>query len=68
MDTMQVVFKCRIYRVDLRRVVVSKQWSLKAGGLLIQVVCYTVLTELRRNDVSETVVPYSSGLLNTADL
>ena len=34
----QVVFKCRFYCVDLRRVVVSEQWSLKACGLLIQVV------------------------------
>ena len=34
----QVVFKCRFYPVDLKRVGVSEQWSLKAGGLLIQMV------------------------------
>ena len=39
----QVVFKCRFYLVDLRRVTVSEQWSLKAGGLLIQVVSNTGL-------------------------
>ena len=27
----QVVFKCRFYYVDLRRGVVSEQWSLKAA-------------------------------------
>ena len=27
----QVVFNCRFYFVDLRRVAVSEQWSLKAG-------------------------------------
>ena len=43
----QVVFKCRFYKVDLRRVVVSEQWSFKAGGLLIQVVSSTGLTVLR---------------------
>ena len=47
----QVVFKCRLYQVDLRRVAVSGvavsgQWSLKAGGLLIQVVSKTGLTVL----------------------
>ena len=26
-------FKCRFYSVDLRRVVVSEQWSLNTGGL-----------------------------------
>ena len=30
----QVVFECRFYWVDLRRVAVSEQWFLKAGGLL----------------------------------
>ena len=40
----QVVFKCRFYQVDLRRVVVSEQWSIKAGGILIQVVSNTGLT------------------------
>ena len=40
----QVVFKCRFYRVGLRRVAVSEQWSLKAGGLLIQVVSKTGLS------------------------
>ena len=39
-----MVFKCRFYLVDLRRFVVSEQWSLKAGGLLIQVVSNTGLT------------------------
>ena len=34
----QVVFKCSFYLVVLRRVVVSEQWSVKAGDLLIQVV------------------------------
>ena len=29
----QVVFKCRFYQVDLKRDVVSEQWSLKTGGL-----------------------------------
>ena len=27
----QVVFKCRLYKVDLNRVSVSEQWCLKAG-------------------------------------
>ena len=40
----QVVFKCRFCWVDLRRAVVSEQWSLKAGGLLIQVVSNTGFT------------------------
>ena len=40
----QVVFKCRFYEVDLRRVAVSEPWSLKASGLLIQVVSNTGLT------------------------
>ena len=40
----QVVFKCRYYFVDLRRVTASDQWSLKAGGLLIQLVSKTGLT------------------------
>ena len=40
----QVVFKCRFYWVDFRKVVVSEQWSLKVGGLLIQVVFNTGLT------------------------
>ena len=40
----QVVFECRSYQVDLRTVVVSEQWSLKADGLLIQVVSNTGLT------------------------
>ena len=39
----QVVFKCRFYQVDLRRVV-SQQWPLKADGLLIQAVSNTGLT------------------------
>ena len=29
----QVVFKCRFYKVDLRRVVVSEQWSLNTVSL-----------------------------------
>ena len=37
-----VVFKCRFYKVDLRRVAVSEQLSLKAGGLLTQVASNTV--------------------------
>ena len=40
----QVVFKCRFYYVDLRRVVISEQWSLKEGGHLIRVVSNTGLT------------------------
>ena len=40
----QVVFKCRLYQVDLRRITVSEQLSLKTGGLLIQVVSNTGLT------------------------
>ena len=40
----QVVFACRFYSIDLRRVVVSEKWSLKAGVLLIQVVFNTGLT------------------------
>ena len=40
----QVVFKFRFYSVDFRRVVVSEQWSLKAGGLLIQVVSNAGIT------------------------
>ena len=39
-----MVFKCRLYQVYLRRVDVSEQWSLRAGGLLIQVVSKTGLT------------------------
>ena len=39
-----VVIEYRLYLNDLRRVVVSKKWSLKAGGLLIQVVSNTGLT------------------------
>ena len=39
-----MVFKCRFYLVDLRRVAVSEQWSLKAGGLLIPVVSDTGVT------------------------
>ena len=35
----------------LRRVVVSEQWQLKAGGLLIQVVSNTGLTVLFSFDV-----------------
>ena len=42
----QVVFKYWFYQVHLRQVVVSEQWSLKAGGLLIQVVSNTGLTVL----------------------
>ena len=42
----QVVLQCRFYQVDLRRVVVLQQWSLKAGGLLIQMVSNTGLTVL----------------------
>ena len=42
----QVVFKCRFYEVDLRRGAVSEQWSLKAGGFLLQVVSNTGLTVL----------------------
>ena len=41
-----VVFQCRFYYVDLRRVAVLEQWSLKPGGLLIQVVSNTDLTVL----------------------
>ena len=40
----QVFFKCRLYYVDLRRIAVSEQWSLNAGGLLKQVVSNTGLT------------------------
>ena len=40
----QVVFKYRFFQVELRRVVVSEHWSLKVGGLLIQVVSNTGLT------------------------
>ena len=29
----RVVFKCGFYPVDLRRVIVSEQWFLKAAGL-----------------------------------
>ena len=41
---LQVFFKCRFYQVDLRRGLISVQWSLKAGGLLVQVVSNTGLT------------------------
>ena len=51
----QVVFKCRFYWVDLRRVAVSEQWSLKSGGLLIQVVSNTGLTVLTSGNVSQTL-------------
>ena len=40
----QVVFKWRFYSVDLRRGVVSEQWSLQAVDCLIQVVSNTGLT------------------------
>ena len=40
----QVVFKCRFYYVDLRKVDVIEQWSIKADGLLIQVVSNSGLT------------------------
>ena len=46
----QVVFKCRFYLVDLRWGVASKQWSLTAGGCLIQVVCITGITVLAGNN------------------
>ena len=42
----QVVLKCRFYQIDLRRNAVSEQWSLTAGGLLIQVASNTDLTVL----------------------
>ena len=38
--------KCRCHLVDLRKDVASKQWSLKAGGCLIQVVSNKGLTVL----------------------
>ena len=40
----QVVCKCRFYYVDVRRLAVSKQWPLNAGGLLIKVVSNTGIT------------------------
>ena len=40
----QVVFKCRFSLVDLKKGVVSEQWSLKAVDCLIQVVYKTGLT------------------------
>ena len=40
----QVVFRCRFYWVDLRRGVVSEQWSPKPTDCLIQVVSITGLT------------------------
>ena len=42
----QVVFKCRLYWLDLIRGVVSGQWSLKSVDCLIQVVSKTGLTVL----------------------
>ena len=42
----QVVFRCRFYSVDLRQIIVSEQWYLKADDLLIQVVSNTGLTVL----------------------
>ena len=42
----QVVFKCRFYYFDLRRVSVSEQWFLKAGSLLIKLVSNTGFTVL----------------------
>ena len=47
----QMVFKCRFYLFDLRRIAVSEQWSLKAGGLLIQVVSNTGLTVPQNSDL-----------------
>ena len=38
-----VVFKCRFHKVDLKRVVVSEEWSLKAADILILVVSNTGL-------------------------
>ena len=38
--------KYRFYQVDLRRFVISEQWSLKAGCLFIQVVSNTGFTVL----------------------
>ena len=40
----QVVFKCRLYLVDLWRSVVPEQWSLKAVDCLIQVTSNAGLT------------------------
>ena len=42
----QVVFKCKLYQVNLIRGVVSGQWSLKAVDCLIQVVSNTGLIVL----------------------
>ena len=57
---LQVVFKCRFYKIDSRRVVISKQWSPKAGGLLIQVVYdtgSTVLLQLHCLEVALLFMP-----------
>ena len=40
----QVAFKCRFYLVDIRRGIVSEQWSLKAVESLIQAVSNKGLT------------------------
>ena len=47
----EVVFKCRLYQIDLRRGVVSKQLSLKAVDCLIQVVSNTGLTVFTEQSV-----------------
>ena len=47
----QVLFKCRFYYIDLRRGIVSDQWSLKEVDYLIQAVtdaCLTVFLHLKQ--------------------
>ena len=43
-------------QVDLRRFAVSEQWSLKAGGLLLQVVSNTGLTVNRGLSLAKNTV------------
>ena len=50
----QVVLKCRFYLVDVRRGIISEQWSVKAVDYLIKVVCNTGLTH------SHTMTPFDA--------
>ena len=48
----QVAFKYRFYYVELGKLAVSEQWSLKAGGLLIQVVSHGVFGSSQNDHIN----------------
>ena len=59
----QVVSEWKFYLIDLRRIVVSEQMSLKAGGLLIHVVSNTSLTHyqtMTHFDAPEIIKPWKT--------